>query len=379
MSVDFQICNYFNDHQTAASLMIDDLAPAAISYENELQPFYDHGYAMRKKDGLYHYFEENLLNAFPEIRGTFFILTDQHFNQQPSTKGYIIKNRGFSEEYINFLHSLTPRFDFAFHGTTHGKHLNGQMLQEFTYLTPDDIPRYAEILKDFQKTTGISFHGGKFPAYQQNQHSSHIIEKLNFKWWAYSNHMKNRRHPDTCYKYSDKNKGVLHMPTNFGGESFKAFLKVKKPRLTALRSWYKAYERVKLEGHLNWLYQNGRVITIQEHFTTFRSQGIFQRPNVFDDLESLKTIYSTLRGADIWHASCNQVAKYWENKDQFKIEAHAKNIDLSYSGTYTNPTVSVKSKKVKTLKTNEGLIIHGISRNGGYVFNKLKPGTYWLN
>lgn len=379
MSVDFQICDYFNDHQTAASLMIDDLAPAAIAYEDELKPFYDHGYGMRKPEGLYHYFEENLLNPYPEIRGTFFILTDQHFNQKPGTKGYIIKNRGFSDEYVNFLHSLKPRFDFAFHGTTHGKLSKGQMLQEFTYLTPDDIPRYEKMLKDFQQATGLSFYGGKFPAYQKNQHSSAIIEKLNFKWWAFSNHMKNRRHRDTAFKYSGNNQRVLHMPTNFGGESFKAFLKVKKPRLTALRSWHKAYERIKLEGHLNWLYQNKRVITIQEHFTTLRSQGIFQRPNVFDDLESLKTIYATLRGADIWHASCNQVAKYRENKDHITLETNSKNLVLTYSGTYTDPAVSVKSKKVKSLKNSEGLITHGILRNGAYVFNHLKPGPYGLN
>ena len=75
----FSICDYFFDHQTAATLMIDDLAPVSISFVKELKPWFDHGGGRDNKGSLFEYFQSCFLQKFPEVKGTFFIIINDHY------------------------------------------------------------------------------------------------------------------------------------------------------------------------------------------------------------------------------------------------------------------------------------------------------------
>ena len=118
------------------------------------------------------------------------------------------------------------------------------------------------------------------------------------------------------------------------------------------------------------------IISIQEHFTTLRSDGKFQRPNVFDDIESLKRIYSILRGADVWHAKCNEIALYLENYDNSKIRSEENGFELVYSGNRDSCELSAWSKDIQVIIESTGKEHHGHRKNNGWVFNHLKPGKY---
>ena len=372
MQNNFQICKYKNDCQTAATLMIDDLAPVAVTQNGVLKPQFDHGFGKRESDGLYSYFEKHFLELFPEAKGTFFILTEKHCQHNEGT-GYKLLGNGFDEDYIQFLKSVTDRFDFAFHGTTHGKMVGPKMEQEFTYRTLQDVSELKSSIRKFEELSGISFAGGKFPAYMSNQFSDDIIEQLDLKWWCFHNKMKNKKSPDNAPSFYGKDKKVMRFPTNFSGDNFKQFL--RKDHM-GLKSWFGFYRNYKLQAHLQYLYESGNIISIQEHFTTLRTDGQYQRPNVFDDLESLKMIYGILRGADIWHAGCDAIAKYVENREEQKVELVNDTLKVSYSGRYDQSSVSLKSKTVNKLTATTGEELNAFMKNGNWVFSMVKPGEY---
>jgi len=357
--------------------MIDDLAPVAVTTNGSLSPANDHGFGKHNKEGLYHYFHKNLLEAYPEVKGTFFILINRHFNHKPETGGYQILSDGFDEDYIKFLHSMKSHFDYAFLGTDHGKIENGSFIQEFEYRTLSDIPLLKEALEEFKKKTGISFQGGKFPGYQSNNQSKEIIEKLGFKWWAYGHEMKNRKHKSNRESYFGENRLVLNFPTNFSGESFNYWLYPGNKKFIKARIAYGYYRNLKLHQHLQYLYENQLIISIQEHFSTLRTDGVRQRPNVFDDMDSLKKIYSILRGADVWYARCDEIARYIENRDNTTLKWNEASLKIGYNGQYEECRISLASKDINQLKnlaTNE--VTKAFRKNGKWVFSEIIPGEY---
>ena len=377
-SDNFQLCPYHNDHQTAATLMIDDLAPVNISQDGSVKPFTDHGFGMRESGSLFSYFENTLLAKYPEIRGTFFIITERDSNQKPGNNGYDIQHRGFSEEYLSFLHSLTPKFSFAFHGTHHGKNEGGRYRQEFTYRTGKDLSWLSKNLEKFEHHTGIRFQGGKFPGYEKNEEALSIIQKLGFLWWAWGNEMKNKKSPSNQFRYLGSEKKILDMPTNLSGESFKTFLQTGKKKLQWAKPWFQQFRNVQMEGYIEYLYGKGRLISIQEHFTTQKVKGHLQRPNVFTDLGSLERIYDIMRGADIWHATCDEVAQYIENRDHTTLQESEK-LKITYTGRFPNFHISLKSSaRHQLLHLNSGKEYSPIRRNNQWIYNNLPAGEYQL-
>lgn len=49
-------CLYYNNNQTACSLMIDDIVPVAVSHDGRISPWNDWGYLMDDEASLYNYF-----------------------------------------------------------------------------------------------------------------------------------------------------------------------------------------------------------------------------------------------------------------------------------------------------------------------------------
>ena len=58
-------CKYYNNAQTACTLMIDDLAQVAITNNGVLLPSNDWGYGLDQENSLWRYFERNLIEKYP--------------------------------------------------------------------------------------------------------------------------------------------------------------------------------------------------------------------------------------------------------------------------------------------------------------------------
>jgi len=350
--VPVEICPYYNNHQTAASLMMDDLAPAAVIPHGSLAPFLDHGYGMDEKGGHYHYFKSQFLARYPEVKGTFFILTEYHSRHVPGHQGYQVKRREWDTPYFDFLRRLKPQFSLAFHGTNHGEEKHGVMQHEFSYRRLDEVDDIRKSIQNFENAAQINFFGGKFPGYQANDQALAIVEKLGFHWWAHGHDMKSMRR-----------------------KSSKPYYRKTWPPLAKVL--YRRYHFAKAEAHLHWLYEKGWPITVQEHFSTMRTNGTFQRPNVFDDLNALEHIYSLLRGADIWHCTCDELAHYIVAKDHSTLRQKDHQLEIQYRGSYAQVELSLRSKERFLLKSDHQQI-SPLKRGSYWVYNNLRPGVYTM-
>ncbi|WP_455577478.1 hypothetical protein [Anaerosinus sp.] len=375
-------CKYYKNHRTAATLMIDDLSFTAIFEKNMLFPYNDWGYGLKEEDSLYSYFERSLLCKYPEIKGTFFIPLHRHEFQNINS-GYDVRFNENEGNIKKFIQNISKNFEVAFHGIKHGRYLDisqchskDNWQQEFSYLTRKDIEMIKAEIKLFEEKYDIRLFGGKYPGYAKNDESKDIVEKLGFKWWASDSNMINEIvRGKNNYNYFGDECDILDMPSNLSGDSFKFYL--TKNNNFLLGSIKKVIKNIKLEKYIQYLYQNNFVISIQEHFMNLRTDGRRQTPNVFDDIVSLDKIYAILRGADIWHATCSEIAHYLDSFDHTTItKMENGNWRIEYDGIWDEMFLSVKSSSRYLKNIHTGEILHGVYKQGDWLFNDIKEGVY---
>lgn len=374
-------CRYFNNHQTAATLMLDDFALTATTVDGVVRPYNDWGVGLAGRYSLYRYLIRNLLEKFPEIKGSFFYLLQQHGLQNPNA-GYRIV---VSEDYSGlrkFIRKVSPNFEFAFHGLTHGRYIDiknptigTNWQQEFEYLSLDEIDGLRKKIENAEEMLEIRFWGGKCPGYRASPDSPRIIETLGFKWWVVSDEMMNRRHKDNIHNYIGPAKGVLALPTNISGDFWGSSpLAGRGNLLCQIKRKWAAWSA---ERYIQYLYENRLVISIQEHYMGIRTDGKRQRPNVYDDINSLQRLYSILRGADVWFATCTEIARYLESYDRSELTKLAYGTyRLRYFGDRNGPPLSACAPTRHLKNVGTGQLIHGVFRSGVWVFNNLAEGVY---
>lgn len=373
-----EICKYYNDHQTACSIMIDDLVPAAITNNGFANAGNDWGFLLDEPGSLYHYFDKYLLQKFPEIKGTFFLpLSSQ--NYIPLDKGYVvIKKDVDSIQFLSFLHRISSRFEMAFHGDKH-EFLNekGESVHEFAHITPDQVNVVTNTVKGFILKTGIQFTGGKFPGYNYNQAALKIISELGVKWWALNVKMINKIHVNNKLIYDDKLNIVL-VPTNVTGDIFKNFYLTSQNKLKRLMKYLlKLKKQSDPLSFLKYLYKNQFPIIIQEHFQNQKTNGMRQTPNIYDDIWSLDLIFTFLKGKDVWYATCGEIAHYYDSYVNSSISAiSGSRFTVKYHGIWENMFLSIQLDKATLVHQETGQKLHGICKNNKWIFNNIPQGSF---
>jgi len=376
-------CHYYNNAQTACTLMLDDFSGVAVTNNGMLFPGNDWGYGLNTPESLWQYFEQNLLDKYPEIKGSIFFATQTHRNQNKNS-GYTILTRDIDDSYKYFINKILPKFEIAFHGTTHGKYINKNShellknyIQEFEYVTLEDIPILKAEIKRVEDMLETKFHGGKYCGYKKNENADKVIENLGFKWWASSADMINKKHPRNKHSYFGSTHKLLDFPTNVSGDIFHNRLKDKSGKYPYLRLLKSPVYQLMKEKYLEYLYENGLIISIQEHFQNQRTDGKRQSPNVFDDIISLDKIFGLLRGSDIWYDTCSKIAHYLDSYDNTDIIYQNEGIiEVKYNGRWENPFLSFasKNKELKNLSTDE--ILRGVYKGGNWIFNNICSGLF---
>jgi hypothetical protein len=379
-------CRYYNDAQTACTLQIDDLAAIAVTKDGVLTPCNDWGYGLDSKNSLWRYFDKNLLEKYPEIRGAIFYATRTYKNQNENA-GYSILTREVDDKFKNFIKRIDQKFELAFHGTTHGKYLNkdnygfkSNYLQEFEYIDLADIPILKDEITRVEDFFEVKFNGGKYCGYLKNEFANKIIEELGFKWWASSCEMINKKHLRNGHSYFGIKRQVLDLPTNVSGNLFNIGLKRNSRNnllLGIAKTLFRQFRHSKKEQYLQYLYEKGHILSIQEHFQNQRTDGKRQTPNIYDDIESLNHIYRLLRGTDTWHATCSEIAHYMESYDNTEIIQQGENTFLlKYNGRWETPFLSLKSDNRFLLHLDAGEKLQGLYKQGNWIFNNIKEGMY---
>lgn len=369
-------CKYFSDHKTASTLMIDDLVPICISHDGHLGPDNDWGFLLDQENSLYNYLDKTLFKYYPEIRGTIFLPIDSH-SSTPSNSGYKVHNRGMDEAFVSFLHRLMSRFEFGFHGVRHSwmKSDSFSPIHEFASVTSSYMSEIETAISEFSRTTGICFDGGKFPGYKYNDIAVNLIRNLKSKWWALDS--------DMIYKRGEKNKArystgenTIYIPTNICGNIFF----VNRTRGFTIKTLVKTYIKKSIVDPIDYilyLYENSLLISVQEHYQNQRPDGKRQRPNLYDDIDSLLTLYGFLRQLDIWHATCGEIGSYIESyMNTTLLNKSINDFSVVYAGTSCSPCISITAD-VPTLRNMEsGVLFSGFRKNCKWVFDNITPGNY---
>jgi hypothetical protein len=326
-----------NNADSPVLLFIDDLCNKWIDLNGDgiIQTNEDWGYAGFNERGAFKYLQNEILTANPSIKTTFFVPVGSRASiTSESNVKSISEPINKTENSRYFFQSLNsdPRFELAYHGTTHGVPAidESEFIQEWdTYKSIDEaiqtINRGKTIYKD---VFGIDPSGGKYCGYVSNQFSDQSIDLSGFVWWCryYNRGAMDGSHTKTVHgddsnpltsfdiKYFGKKK-VIDIPTTVSGDLlnfvFRSTGGIKgliKKSFRALIIRYKLRE-------IDFLIKNNLVISIQEHISPSREDMNNQTPNIYDDKESLRAILKYLKNKNVWYCTGSELAE-WINKNK---------------------------------------------------------------
>ncbi len=351
--MNIKIAKWKDDALSPVIFMVDDIANIVIkqSDSNELQIGEDWGHYGREKNSMWDFLSKNLLDKFPKIKTTLFLVTDKRapmaLGEEHSYNKSIVEDKKFIE-FLNYLHQH-KNVELAYHGTTHGKAgiKHEDFLQEWETFDSlekglEEIARGKEL---FKQAVGSYPTGGKYCGYQEGDFGPESIAKSNFKWWAYhwDGIIWDKNAKDSRYNYDvEFNQGVVDIPTTVDAStlSLRIFKRVfTRKYLKSLYLYIK--ERKTIERHIESLYQNRQVIAIQEHSSPFRTDGKIQYPNIVSDIDNLNYIFTLLSKKDVWYATCDEVANYFINRSNIKISIEGENSFKLLSKRLTEAEITI--------------------------------------
>lgn len=361
----FKISNWYNNYQAPSVLMIDDLSDAYIgqysqSYKN------DWGYLCDKEGSAYDYLKKELLNRFPQIKITFFVPYLKHNVIHEHTQvAYKKFDVGEREAFTSFLRQLeTSGHEIAHHGSNHGEYIDRNNLSttnnfkhEWELFT--ELKRGVEVTNRgkeiFKKHLNSSIVGGKYCGYKQIENSLEIIERCQFLYWCED---VNFNHKDYAYHWFGKNK-VLSFPTNFAGNAFVRLSYVtgneKKDREKKVTQYLQPLYNLLQYNHLNMLYKQGHIISIQEHISPSTSSGMVQSANIISDRVSLHKIYHFLAKKSIWYATCKEISTYIYSKEKshLTLENNHLIVDFNNDKKLSDTMITICSHQPFTLSNDK--------------------------
>ena len=369
-----EVCKWLNDASSPVLFFVDDLSNVWVDVNNngKVDPGEDWGYAKNGENSSFKFLNEVILKDFSNIKTTFFVPVGIRSGIIENSNIFSVsKMINCDDETKSFFKNLNDdnRYEIAYHGTTHGRagKTKYDFKQEWELYSSieeavDAVNKGIEVYKD---VFGSYPEGGKYCGYVSNIYSDESIEKCGFMWWCrywnrglsydnscliggcdfnpYTNfdiktfgnenneilHIHNEHGPAVDKKegnteisqaYSnsinkiEKNEGrtVVDIPTTLAGNLFTGLLNINKKTVKGiLKIALKDYLIRKKIEEMGFLLDNKLVISIQEHIAPARNDGARQKPNIFDDRESLFIIFNYLKDKNVWYCTGTELAEYY--------------------------------------------------------------------
>jgi hypothetical protein len=359
---------WFYNYNSPVIFGLDDLHNSIYKVEYKfLHPKYDFGYGGLKKNSIFKYFERNLLEKYPEIKYTIFLVFDKHSSLMSSkyAKNLDIYATNEFKELIRYI--ITTGNEIAYHGHHHG--LRNATYDKKTWCREfDDFTNkedFFEIIKSdlfkFEEEFGYKIKGGRSPCYMWRDDLIESLINLGFKWWSfdYKPFVNNIE-----LKYKGYN--IIGMPSNISGGIFNISNNYLKD----------IFKKFRLLNKIHNMLKNGEVISIAEHFMTSRIDGKRQTPNVYDDINSLDFIFGYLRNKNVWYATFSEVAEYFYDYNHTKIIKKDKNIYELKNDKKYKPFLTIISDSRFLLNLETQKKYEGIMKDNKWLFNDLEIGIY---
>lgn len=375
-----EIAKWYNNFQSPAVLMIDDLSDAYIdvyaeSYKN------DWGYMCDTDGSSFNFLKKELLATFPQIKITFFTPYLKHNvineNSQFKFKKFALGERA---EYTEFLKRLNDEgHEIAHHGSDHGKYIDESIpstvnnwIHEWALFKDVNSGVTTTLAggKKFKEACDIDVVGGKYCGYIMIDNSQEIIDQCKFLYWCDKPSYNIGEYNENFFGKNN----IISFPTNLAGNSFVRLTYLsgdesrdkKKKVFKYLQPLYNIYSYINLYK----LYKKQQIISIQEHNSPSTTAAIVQSANIVTDIESLKKIFGFLSKLSIWYANCKDIAKYIYIRENTKIKISNDQLEIYFNNkkNIMDSVISVISEKPFILENNNQ-IYTPIYNNGSSVIN----------
>jgi hypothetical protein len=317
-------------------LMIDDLTDGWIDADGSGRPLAgnDWGFSCAEHGSSFDRLRARILEPFPEVKTTFFVPVDRRADLDPPLHACVFHAADARPAFVEFLGKLAadPRFELAYHGKEHGR--AGARAEDYVpefagYASVEaaleNVARGKEI---WRRVLGCDPEGGKYPAYAGGAVGDEAVSRAGFTWWCRS--WDRGRHPVAA-------PGTFE-PTFFGDPPV-----VDVPSTLATPRWPAGIVRRlcrsprALAAQIAALVAGGDPITVQEHIAWSRPDRRRQRPNVQDDEAELIRVFAALRRYPLWHATCGEIARYFEARSRTEIACTADGFEVRYRGRAAAP------------------------------------------
>lgn len=382
--MNIEIAKWKNNAQSPVVFMIDDLANVLMkkNTSSDLAIGEDWGYACRDKNSMWHFLTKNLLNKFPEIKTTFFLVTDIRAAMRLGEKYTYTQAIDRDENFMEFLKYLdaNPKVELSYHGTTHGKAAvdYDDFLQEWeTFSSLEDAVSQINRGKElFKKALGYYPSGGKYCGYMSGDFGDESIAKSGFKWWSYNYDYLKWDKNDTNPSYTfdlEFNRGVVNIPTTVDASTLSLKIVNKWFKRKYLKSLYLYFVKDKsIENHLASLYNNQEVISIYEHSSPYRTDEVIQYPNIVSDMDNLIYLFSYLSNKDVWYATCDELADYFIDREKVQLEVEDNRFELK-SNEALNSTLTLVLSNLKEAYSlydmENNLLVKSVKKNETYILS----------
>jgi len=380
--MNLKIAKWKNNAISPVIFMIDDIANVVMkkSQDDNLYIGEDWGHFCKEKNSMWDFLYNNLLSKFPEIKTTFFLVTDSRvpmrLNESYTYTEPIDKNKNFME-FLQYLDKKS-NVELAYHGTSHGKAAKeyDDFLQEWeTFNSLEEAIGQTNKGKElFKKVLGHYPSGGKYCGYQAGDFGDESIAKTQFKWWSYNyDYLKwDKNHDNKEYTFDlNMNQGVVNIPTTVDASTLSLKIIKKLFKRKYLKSLYLfLVKRKTIEGHIESLYQNKEVISLYEHSSPYRTDKVIQYPNIISDIDNLNYLFSLLSKKDVWYATCDELANYYIDRNNIDIKINNNNFKLLSKTPLTDQITLLSDSKQELYlyDSKENLIQKSISKENKQLF-----------
>jgi len=291
--------------------------------------------------------------------------------------------------FAAFLRGLAadPRFELAYHGKEHGRPgpRIGDYAPEFTLYDSVDaaVEGIERGLAIWRSVFGTDPAGGKYPAYAAGPHGDAAIERTGFAWWCrrFDPEVATSGDPIAFEPRFFGRTGVVDVPSTLHGGIGTAVRPASlHPRRVAAALLDRVRRASSVRPTLDALLERRGVISVQEHITSSRPDGGTQTPNLYDDGGSLRRIFGLLRHHSVWHATCGEIARYFEGRSRtFLRGVGADRFEVSYAGRQAGDVrLSLALNGIAlpdafTLRGPRGELRAQVARRGGHLSAVTEP------
>ncbi len=327
---------WLHNADSPVMLMVDDFTNVWVDANGNgrMEPEEDWGHGLDSPGSAFEYLTEKILADCPRARVTFFTpMARAPFTRASRGAGHFgsINEDARTAAFFRAVHG-DPRFEVAYHGLTHG--VPGDRAEDFVqeWVAYKSLEEALDTIRKgksiYSEVFGEPPAGGKYCGYAQNSFSDESISRSGFLWWCRRWDRGEARQGgverfDVSYFGEPP---VLDIPSTVFGAMF------TRPRTLVARVLGAATRARRGIEELDHLIKNRFVISIQEHVSPARPDGRRQTPNIFDDRESLKTIFDYLADRNVWHCTGTELAEYVYCRDALTIVENERGFELSLRG-----------------------------------------------